>query len=127
MKRIAVLFHENDRSPSLYVVDQLAQVWRTDGYEVQYLFGTRRFAPADLLLVHVNLSVVPSNYIQFAKQYQIVINGEISDIRKRKVSSRLLRPGDPWQGRVIVKSDLNLGRLEFCRCLGASETLFAGG
>lgn len=107
--RIAVLFHERDgqRDPSSYLIHHLAEFWREDGHEVTYLFGLRRFVPADLVLVHVNLSVVPDQYLEFAARYPIVLNGRIRDIRKSTISTNLVRPGDGWDGPVIVKSDLN--------------------
>jgi hypothetical protein len=108
-KRIAVLFDSLDEGADLsgYIVHHLAACWRDDGHEVVYLFGTRRFAPADLVLVHVDLSVVPEEYLAFAARYPLVLNGGIQDIRKSAISRNLLRPGDPWDGSVIVKSDLN--------------------
>jgi hypothetical protein len=110
-KRIAVLFHEGDRYVDLggYIVDHLARVWREDGHEVVYLFGTNRFVAADLVLVHVNLSVVPDQYIEFASRYPLVLNGRVRDIRKSMTSKNLVRRADAWEGPVIVKSDLNFG------------------
>jgi hypothetical protein len=108
-RRIAVLFHERDnyRDPSTYLVHHLAGFWREDGHDVTYLFGVKRFVPADIILVHVNLSVVPDEYLEFAARYPIVLNGRIRDIRKSTISGNLVRPGDPWEGPVIVKSNLN--------------------
>jgi hypothetical protein len=59
--RVAVLFHARERgvNPAGYLVHLLAQFWREDGLEVVYLYGTDHFVPVDLLLVHVDLSVVP--------------------------------------------------------------------
>jgi hypothetical protein len=110
-KRIAVLFHEGDRHVDLggYIVDHLARFWREDGHEVVYLFGTNRFVSADLVLVHVNLSVVPDEYIDFASRYPFVLNGRVRDIRKSTTSKNLVRRADAWEGPVIVKSDLNFG------------------
>lgn len=104
-----MLFHEGDRRRDLssYIVHHLAQFWREDGHDVRYVFGTRSFEPADLVLVHVNLSLVPESYLEFAARYPLVVNGKIRDIRKSTISRNLLRPGDPWDGPVIVKSDLN--------------------
>ena len=107
MKRIAVLFHRNDSNPSLYVVHQFRRFWEEDGYEVIYLFGTRQYVPADLLLVHVNLSVVPEEYLAFAARYPISINGRLQDIRKTAISDNLIGPENSWDGPVIVKSNLN--------------------
>jgi hypothetical protein len=108
-KRIAVLFHDRDRGAVLssYIVDHLARYWREDGHEVVYLFGTKSPVPADLILVHVDLSVVPRKYLDFASRYPIVLNGQVRDIRKSLVSTNLVRAGDSWTGPVIVKTDLN--------------------
>ena len=65
--------------------------------------------PADLVLVHVDLSVVPESYLEFAARYPIVLNGRVRDIRKTVTSRYLVQPGDGWDGPVIVKSDLNCG------------------
>lgn len=109
MSRIAVLFHERDRKPSMYVVHIFADIWRGMGHEVIYLRGPRRFIPADLLFMHVNTSLVPEKYRRFAAQYPRVVNLHAIDIRKRRISNHLVRPDDGWGGPVIVKSDLNSG------------------
>ena len=110
-KRIAVLLHSNDRHYDLdrYSVVQLAKVWDADGHEVEFLFGPKKFVPADLVLVHVNLSVVPDAYIQLAQRYPIALNAGVTDIRKHTFSRGLLQRGDDWAGPVFVKSDLNYG------------------
>lgn len=107
--RIAVLFHKKDRDRvlSCYVIYHLAKYWREAGYEVVFLFGTREYIPADLIFVHVDLSVVPDEYFAFAAKYPVVVNGRIKDIRKSTFSQNILRPQDRWEGQVIVKSDLN--------------------
>ena len=108
-KRIAVLFHDRDRETPLssYIVDHLARYWREDGHEVVYLFGTKSYVPADLILVHVDLSVVPDRYLAFASRYPIALNGQVRDIRKSLVSTNLVGARDSWKGPVIVKTDLN--------------------
>jgi hypothetical protein len=107
--RVAVLFQpwKQGLGPAHYLVDHLARFWCEDGLEVVYLHGTDRFVPADILLVHVDLSVVPEPYFEFASRYPIVLNGRIRDIRKSVTSRYLVRPGDDWEGPVIVKADLN--------------------
>jgi hypothetical protein len=110
-KRIAVLLHKNDRHHNLdrYSIVQLAKVWEDDGHEVVFLFGPKQFVPADLVIVHVNLSVVPDDYIRLARRYPIALNAGITDIRKRTFSTGMLEKGDHWDGPVFVKSDLNYG------------------
>lgn len=108
-KRIAILFHQNDRhrDVSCYAVTHLSEFWREDGHDVILLFGAGRFVRADLIIVHVNLSVVPDEYLDFARRYPIVLNGAVRDIRKRTISQNLVTRDDEWTGPVIVKSDLN--------------------
>ncbi|MBI4747180.1 MAG: hypothetical protein HY774_01725 [Acidobacteria bacterium] len=107
-KKIAILFHEKDRSQvEYYVITSLAEYWREADYEVIFIFGVRQYYPADLILVHVDLSVVPDEYLHFAQQYPIVLNGNVKDIRKSTFSQNLVQPGDAYEGKVIVKTDLN--------------------
>lgn len=111
--RIAVLFHASERGlePRSYIVGHLTDIWREDGLEVIHLHGVDQFVPADLVLVHVDLSVVPDSYLEFASRYPIVLNGRVRDIRKTVTSRYLVRSGDGWNGPVIVKTDLNFGGL----------------
>lgn len=111
-KRIAILFHENDKKPRpKYVIVYFADIWREEGNEVIFLFGVKKFVPADLIIVHVDLSVVPDEYLEFAKQYPIVLNGKAKDIRKSTFSKNLVSLDEHCEGRVIVKSDLNFAGL----------------
>jgi hypothetical protein len=107
-QRIAILMHERaEHISGKHLIDVLADYWREDGCNVILLYGTKHFIPADLLFVHVDLSVVPDAYLTFAKRYPMVINGDIKDIRKETFSQNLLTMGDPWNGPVIVKTNKN--------------------
>ena len=108
-RRIAILFHETDRHIDLsgYSITQLAPHWQRDGHEVFPVFGIQEFIPADLAIVHVDLSVVPEDYLAFANRYPIALNGKVRDIRKSTFSSNLVKHGDDWRGPVIVKSERN--------------------
>lgn len=79
------------------------------GYKVTFQFGVDRIVPADLVFLHVDLSVVPDEYIEFAASYPASVNGRVRDIRKSTISSILVSPGDDWPGPVIAKSNLNFG------------------
>lgn len=110
-KRIAIMVHEADARTGLGApgVADLIPFWVEDGHTVIPLLGTETFVKADLILVHVDLSVVPEKYVEFAARYPIALNARVRDIRKSTFSRGLLRPGDPWTGPVIVKSDRNYG------------------
>lgn len=90
-----------------YAISALAEFWRRDGHTVTYIFGVKKFIPADLLLVHVDLSVVPDEYLAFAEKYPIVLNGKIRDIRKSTFSPYILKQDDDYSGPVMIKSNLN--------------------
>jgi hypothetical protein len=106
---IAVLNHE--RQPRAltkgYMIGRLATIWESWGHTVTFLWGADEFVPADLLVMHVDLSVVPSRYIELAKQYPRVMNGRCVDIRKSTFSEILVDEHSDWTGPVMVKSDLN--------------------
>ncbi|MGH7629611.1 MAG: hypothetical protein ACREOF_09505, partial [Gemmatimonadales bacterium] len=108
-RRIAVLWHERDRGRDLqqYAITHLAEHWRKDGHTVRFLFGLDRFEAADVLVVHVDLTIVPARYLDFAAHYPVTVNGRVQDIRRTTFSRNLVRPGDGYAGPVIVKSNYN--------------------
>lgn len=109
--KIAILMHEMDerRDFGPFSIDMLAPFWREDGHEVFHVYGTSKYVPADVVIVHVDLSVVPEAYLEFARRYPIVINGAIRDIRKTTFSDQVVTPADAWNGPVIVKTNDNYG------------------
>lgn len=112
-RRVAILLHEHQSEErlALYAISHLAEYWRADGIEVVHLFGVERFVPADLVLVHVDLSVVGDEYLDFARRYPVALNAGVNDIRKSSFSTLIVNGRDAYSGPVIVKSDLNYGGL----------------
>src|SRR5207244_11479044 len=108
---IAILFHENNRKHDLssYAITFLAEFWRQDGNRVRYLFGTREFVPADLLLIYVDLSIVPDEYLEFASRYPIALSKVPNDIRKSHIVTNLMSRGDAYWEHVIFKYELLSG------------------
>jgi hypothetical protein len=107
-KKIAILFHKNEKNPRRnYLITSFAGIWQKEGNEVIFLFGIKKFVPADLIIVHVDLSVGPDEYLEFAKQYPIVLNGTVKDITKSAFSKHLVAKNDLYEGKVIVKFDFN--------------------
>lgn len=94
-----------------YAVLHMATCWREAGHEVTLVFGVKQFVPADVAILHVDLSVVPEDYLEFARRYPVALNGMVKDVRKSTFSRHLLRADDSYDGRVIVKSDLNFAGL----------------
>ena len=80
-KTVAILFGEYDL-PQTYVISALAEYWREDGICVHFLSGTKKYVPADLLILHVDMSLVPDAYLEFAGCYPRTLNLKAKDIRK---------------------------------------------
>ena len=82
-RRIAILWHARDRTRRLdrYVITRFADYWREGGHEVRFVFGPGQFVPADIAVLHVDLSVVPEPYLELAARYPVGINGRVRDIR----------------------------------------------
>lgn len=110
IRRIAVLVHRYEAfEHSTYFVHEFAKVWREKGIEVTIVRGPEERADADVALLHVDLTVVPPEYLALARCYPVCVNGHVADISKRVVSAHLVHPGDGYVGPVIVKSDRNCG------------------
>lgn len=110
-RRIVILLHARDRAAErrAYQIWGIAEVWRSWGIEVVVQRGIDRFVDADLIVNHVDLTVVPLPYVRYMERYAVAINGRCRDISKRLVSRQLLAAGDGWDGPVIVKTDRNFG------------------
>jgi hypothetical protein len=61
-KSIAIIFHRNERIKRLlrFAIWHLAEVWKKENITVFFLFGTEKYVPADLALLHVDLPVPDS-------------------------------------------------------------------
>ena len=110
--RIGILHHDRTQIVRRgYLIDLMADLWQERGAEVVDIIGIDTRVPVDLLLLHVDLSVVPEAYRRFAQDHPRVINRSAVDIRKRSYLDDLVGREDVSSGPVIVKSDLNHGGL----------------
>lgn len=108
--KVAVLTHALDPIDQVnYLMLKIVKNWQASGVEVVVLRGPERYEAADVIVLHVDLTVVPQEYLDFCARYPIVVNGRVRDISKRKISKNLLEPKDHYTGAVIVKADLNFG------------------
>jgi len=119
--RLAIITHALDRrrrtgffgllqrSRPFYQIDVILKAGREAGLRWFYTDPGQPFRPADAAFLHVDMSLIPQDYLDLAMRYPRVINGKVSDIRKRHVSRNLLEPASDWAGPVLVKSDLNIG------------------
>lgn len=108
MHHIVILQHRYDTfEKTRYFLREIAKIWRENGVRVSVLNSLGPRVDADLAILHVDLTVVPDDYLAFVRQYPVVINGSVTDISKRLISNNLVCRGDGYQGQVIVKTDRN--------------------
>lgn len=94
---------------SHYIVDALALRWTQAGHKVTKRFSTVHLPDADIVFLHIDRTVVPERYARCLKNYPVVINRHAVNISKSFFSNNLLSPNDPYNGRVIIKTDANCG------------------
>jgi hypothetical protein len=125
--KIALIFHENEPQHNirLFAIWHLAEVWRKENVDVVVLFGTGKHIDADLAILHVDLSVVPPIYADFAGRYPVVLNRHITDIRKSSFSKLRVNLNDGYEGRIIVKSDMNYAGQPERKLLGTALSRLA--
>jgi len=110
MATILVLTHPHDLFRSRhFVVQALFPHWTDMGHRVIVHEGTANLPGADAVLLHVDRTVVPDDYIDALGKYRVVLNGTTRDIGKRVVSANLVGPYDDYRGPVIVKTNANAG------------------
>ncbi|TIP52098.1 MAG: hypothetical protein E5X68_38765, partial [Mesorhizobium sp.] len=62
---------------------------------------------ADVAVLHLDVTVTPPDYVDYARRFPFCLNLGAADISKRRVSGAAIGWDEPWQGQVIVKSSLN--------------------
>ncbi len=68
---------------------------------------------------------MPKAYGALLRNYPLVINRNVRDISKSKISVNLLQRNDPYQGPVIVKTDCNYGGLPEGQLLGPWQNVYS--
>jgi hypothetical protein len=92
-----------------YLMRFMAEEWARHGATVAVTERVDRALEADLVVSHIDLTVVPDDYRRCLARAPRVVNGRALDISKRRISRQLLTaPGDD-DGPVIVKTHLNCG------------------
>lgn len=104
---VLILTLPNARELQGYLMSLIAREWEARGLRVLIHHDLDTVLPADICFVHVDRSVVPPEYTEFARRYPASINLSITDIRKRSYSRNRVVAGDDYDGPVIVKSTLN--------------------
>jgi hypothetical protein len=134
-KKVVVLVHKDDAAFIYfkYLIKLLMKEWEGVGLTVEVVRGTDIFVPADVIIPHLDLTIMPNEYRDFLSQYPRVINRHVVDISKSKISTNIIGKDDNYGGPVIVKTDCNSGGLPEKRLLSklyvirAISTKLSGG
>ncbi|MBI5707829.1 MAG: hypothetical protein HZC36_12665 [Armatimonadetes bacterium] len=113
MARIAILTHRTDAFEQIpYFLREIGKVWLEMGIEVLVPKAPCTPIAADLAILHVDRTVVPSEYLAWGRQFPRCLNLYTADISKRVISRHLVSRTGSYKGPVIVKSNLNCGGLK---------------
>jgi hypothetical protein len=93
----------------------MAQCWQIAGHEVRVVTKLDQVIKADLALIHADLTEVPQSMVDYAYACSdVVINGMASSINKELYSKNIIRKGEGYEGKVIVKTKANYGGMPDC-------------
>ncbi|MDB4473824.1 hypothetical protein N9023_02360 [Opitutaceae bacterium] len=111
IRSIAIMLHERDRRglDENYRIWPIAENWRRAGIDVQIVHGPKPCLEADILLPHIDCTVVPDAYWEAIQQHPRAVNSRLRDISKTAFSENLLTAEDDYDGPVIVKTNRNSG------------------
>ncbi|WP_119299609.1 hypothetical protein [Dongia deserti] len=108
MLHVAIVVHRHDRFDRLdYWLRAISECWLESGIRVSVVKKPKARVDADLAILHVDLTVIPQEYLACVRRFVVTVNGEVSDISKRAISTNLLDRGDRYEGPVIVKTNRN--------------------
>lgn len=110
MHRIAILTHKLDHFEEMtHLLHGVSKIWREQGMEVIILRGIDKRVEADVAVLHVDMTVVPDEYLHFLRQYPVTLNLAVKDISKSAISRNVVKRGDGYDGPVIIKTNRNYG------------------
>lgn len=105
---IAILTHlRQGLDPDYFIARIARQFWQPEGRRVLVHQGLKPPPPADLAILHVDLTVVPEAYRALARHYPYCLNAGVTDVSKRQISRHLVSADDSYDGPVMVKHDRN--------------------
>jgi len=112
-KTILVVTLENsqDFKSAKSLLTQLSVIWAAQGHVIKVSQGIDQHAKADVVISHIDLTIVPDEYSVFLRNYPAAINIKATNISKAAISQNLLGEGDSYEGEVIVKTANNYGGL----------------
>jgi hypothetical protein len=90
-----------------HLLSFLCDRWRSAGVDIALLTDPEQRVDADVAILHVDATRRSPAYDAVLDQYPLVINGQVRDISKRRISQQLLTRASSFGGPVIVKTDTN--------------------
>jgi hypothetical protein len=107
MKKILILTDGFNRRH--YIIDALALRWGKSGYKVCKHYGTKNIPDADIVILHIDSTIVPDKYVECLARYPVVLNRDALNISKTIFSENIITPDDAYSGPVIIKTIANYG------------------
>ena len=72
MYHIVILSHRLFPFDSMrYFLREIVEIWQQEGLRVSVLNGLDTHVDADLAILHINLTVVPEDYLAFIRRYPV--------------------------------------------------------
>lgn len=107
-KRILIVRHPDDPFGKVaYVIHLLIDEWRRRNARVEITSRIDRAADAEVVVPHLDMTVTPAAYREFFARCPVVLNRDVCDISKRRISLNLVVAAGAFDGPVIVKTNRN--------------------
>ena len=106
---IGVLCYRHHRSARYWAMCGITQIWREWGASILVCSDKNfRWKGADIWWNHFDSTYIPPRLRErIGALNEPVINGQLLDISKRRISRNLVDASSDWDGPVIVKSNFN--------------------
>jgi hypothetical protein len=110
-KHLAILTHKNSFAfnKERYLMRFLCERWQARGNRVSIISDIQQKLDADAILLHVDLTTITDDYLQYLDSYPRSINKQTRNIAKTSFSQQLLTRDSGYHGPVIIKTDANYG------------------
>jgi hypothetical protein len=109
MKKIVIL-KDSCFAIDPYLINSIAARWKNMGHEVIVSdLENENLPEADVAILHIDQTVVPDSFIDRLSEYPVVLNRNVLDISKSRISANILNQNDSYPGPVIIKTNANCG------------------
>jgi len=106
---IRILIVTEPDQPTSYLVNQLARCWHDAGFSVEFTCTLDAPNRADVVVLHLDKTLVPDPYLEFARRHPAHVNGNARSISKELFSQHLVDPSVGTDHPVIIKTKSNYG------------------